>query len=81
MATHSNILAWEIPWTKEPAGLQSMRSKKRHNLATKQTTICQEYGNWKSSRKNASIQPILDKTYNTSYSSRDCQIITPNFTF
>ena len=45
MATHSNILAWEIPWTKEPAGLQSMRSKKRHNLATKQTTICQEYGN------------------------------------
>ena len=24
MATHSNILAWEIPWTKEPGGLQSM---------------------------------------------------------
>ena len=24
MATHSNILAWEIPWTKEPGGLQPM---------------------------------------------------------
>ena len=23
MATHSNILAWEIPWTEEPGGLQS----------------------------------------------------------
>ena len=24
MATHSSILAWEIPWTKEPGGLESM---------------------------------------------------------
>ena len=24
MANHSNILAWEIPWTGEPRGLQSM---------------------------------------------------------
>ena len=24
MATHSNILAWEIPWTQEPGGLQPM---------------------------------------------------------
>ena len=24
MATHSCILAWKIPWTEEPAGLQSM---------------------------------------------------------
>ena len=24
MATHSSILAWEIPWTGEPGGLQSM---------------------------------------------------------
>ena len=23
MATHSNIRAWEIPWTEEPGGLQS----------------------------------------------------------
>ena len=24
MTTHSNILAWRIPWTEEPGGLQSM---------------------------------------------------------
>ena len=28
MATHSSILAWEIPWTEEPGGLQSMGSSK-----------------------------------------------------
>ena len=25
MATHASILAWNIPWTEEPGGLQSMR--------------------------------------------------------
>ena len=28
MATDSSILAWEIPWTEEPGGLQSMELKK-----------------------------------------------------
>jgi len=27
MATHSSILAWRIPWTEEPGGLQSMGCK------------------------------------------------------
>ena len=27
MATHYNILAWKIPWTEEPDGLQSIVSK------------------------------------------------------
>ena len=27
MATHSSILAWEIPWTEDPGGLQSMGSQ------------------------------------------------------
>ena len=27
MATHSSILGWEIPWTEEPGGLQSMGSQ------------------------------------------------------
>ena len=27
MATHSSILAWKIPWTEEPGGLQSMGSQ------------------------------------------------------
>ena len=41
MATHSSILAWEIPWREEPGGLQSVGWQKsqtqlRHNLSTKQ---------------------------------------------
>ena len=31
MATHPSILAWEIPWTEEPAGLQSMGLKRLGN--------------------------------------------------
>ena len=34
MATHSSILAWEILWTKEPGGLQSMVLKSWAQLAT-----------------------------------------------
>ena len=37
MPTHSNILAWEIPWTEEPGGLQSMVLQRvRRDLAAKQ---------------------------------------------
>ena len=40
MATHSSILAWEIPWTEEPSKLQSMEKQRvRHNLETKQQYI------------------------------------------
>ena len=28
MTTHSSILAWEVPWTEEPIGLQTMGSQK-----------------------------------------------------
>ena len=35
IATHSSILAWRIPWTEEPGGLQSMGSQRvRHKLVT-----------------------------------------------
>ena len=35
MATHSSILAWRIPWTEEPGGLQSIESQRfRHNSVT-----------------------------------------------
>ena len=37
MATHSSVLAWEIPWTEEPGGLQSMVLQRvRHNQGTEQ---------------------------------------------
>ena len=37
IATHSSVLAWRIPWTEEPGGLQFMGSQRvRHDLVTKQ---------------------------------------------
>ena len=39
MATHSSIFAWEIPWTEEPGGLQSMGmglKRVSHSLVTEQ---------------------------------------------
>ena len=37
MATHSSILAWEIPWAEEPGGLCAWGHERvRHGLATKQ---------------------------------------------
>ena len=36
MATHSTTLAWKIPWTEEPGGLQSMGSQGvKHDVVTK----------------------------------------------
>ena len=45
MATHSSILAWEIPWTEEPGGLQSIEGRRRveHDLMTKQRTTKTRY--------------------------------------
>ena len=33
MATHSSILAWEIPWTEEPGGLQFMGTQRVGQLS------------------------------------------------
>ena len=40
MATHSSFIAWEIPWTEEPGGLQSVGSK-RHDRAIEHHTQTQ----------------------------------------
>ena len=40
MATHSSILAWEIPWTEEP-GSSWGHKRIRHNLVTKQEHMSQ----------------------------------------
>ena len=32
MANHSSVLAWEIPWTDEPGGLQSMGSQESDTI-------------------------------------------------
>ena len=36
MASHSSILAWRIPWTEEPGGLQTMGSQKSQMPLSKQ---------------------------------------------
>ena len=44
MATHSSVLAWEIPWTEKPGGLQSTGSQRvRHNLETKQQVCARHH--------------------------------------
>ena len=47
MPTLSSILAWEIPWTEDPGGLQSMESQRvrqnlaiNHNMKPLSTIIC-----------------------------------------
>ena len=41
MAIHSSTLAWEIPWTEEPGGLQSLGSQiVGHALETNHTHTC-----------------------------------------
>ena len=44
MTTHSSILAWRIPWTEEPGGLQSTGSQRvRHDGVTMHSTaLCVE---------------------------------------
>ena len=39
IATCSSILAWRIPWTEEPGGLQSMGSKKSQTQLTKRAYV------------------------------------------
>ena len=44
MATHSSILAWRIPWTEEPSGLQSMESQSRQDWVTNTLTFIEMKG-------------------------------------
>ena len=40
VATHSNALAWRIPWAEEPGGLQSRGSRRaRHSRVTSAVTV------------------------------------------
>ena len=52
MATHSNILAWRIPWTEKPGGLSCMGSQRVRTEATQHT--CTQAPWCTPSRKNCS---------------------------
>ena len=56
MATNSSVLAWKIPWTEEPGGLQSIGSQRiGHDLVTKQQ------------QKHIHIKLIVDFTMTYTY--------------
>ena len=40
MATHSSILAWKIPWTEKPGGLQSIGSQESDTVTKSPPPIC-----------------------------------------
>ena len=43
MATHSSVLAWKIPQTEKPGGLQSTESQRvQHDLATEHSAACEQ---------------------------------------
>ena len=48
MATHCNILAWRIPWTEEPGGLQSIGLKEGATEHNRLAMVCfgVESGRW-----------------------------------
>ena len=55
VATHFSILAWKIPWTEEPGGLQFMGLQKvRQDRATKQSTAHSAH---KLNKQGDNIQP------------------------
>ena len=62
VATHSSILAWGIPWTKEAGRLQSMGSQRvKHDLAIKQQQKdyfdCQNLGRLKTAAGILWVEP------------------------
>ena len=68
MAAHSSILAWRIPWTVEPGGLQSMGSQRvGHDLVTEQKQTNKQQSSTKlprmhSEEKTASLIKGAGKT-------------------
>ena len=70
-ATHSSILAWRIPWSEEPGGLQSMGSQRvGHDWATKQQQWFTNYHKFQS-RKQA-VLPSSSPHSNLAASSWAC---------
>ena len=66
MATHSSILAWRIPWTEEPGGLQSMGSPRaRHNWATELAHMTANYVDAPTPLGNSDFKLSLKKKFSS----------------
>ena len=63
IATHSRILAWRIPWTDKPGGLQSMGSQRvRHDWDTKHTHIYIKFDKFYFFRRSVDMGPTIDRS-------------------
>ena len=63
VVTCSSILAWRIPWTEEPDGLQSMGLQRvEHNLATKQHILYTVYYTLNSRKKKKKKDSTISNT-------------------
>ena len=60
MATHSSIFAWRVPWTEEPAGLQSMGCKESDT--TEQLTQVCRLGRQLSWVMSVQVCPMCDSS-------------------
>ena len=63
MATHSSILTWEISWTEEPGGLQSMVLQKKSDMIQRQKNN-DTYSNIATLNKNAIAKGSYKFIYN-----------------
>ena len=90
MATHSYILAWEIPWTEEPGRLQSMELQRvGHDQATNTFTLKNKKytdNNWKQSQnhgkqdlKNTVENNFIFKGHLAHKEQREHAIIASNY--
>ena len=69
MATRSSVLAWRIPWTEEPGGLQSMGSQRmRHDWATEQQQ------QWDTNQKPRISAVFLTNKLQVGHSNFRCQL-------
>ena len=58
-ATHSSVLAWEIPWTEEPGRLQSTRLQSQMQLGPQATTIIVATGSGGRSQALESVLSVI----------------------
>ena len=69
MATHSSILAWRIPWTEEPGGLQSIESQSRTRLSDQHAhtprLLCQPLDEASDARSDVCLFVYMPKSFHT----------------
>ena len=81
MATHSSILAWRIPWTEEPSGLQSIGSQRvRHkwsDLACAHLDRIKQRGTEDPRNSTSSLPPLVKSVPEQWFSTQAAHLGTP----